>query len=117
MKSFLKHLPKALFSLAVGGAAVGKLTQAEPLVQSFAALGYPTFLLTILGGAYVIGLVAIWQPKFPRLQEWAFAGFTIAMIGAFSSHILGGDPFAAAAPSLVLLALLAAAYRFTKPQL
>jgi len=110
MTPYLKYIPLALFSVAIAGSAVGKLMMAQPLTESFAALGYPSYLLTILGTFYLLGLVGLWQSKSGRLKEWAFAGFTIAMLGAFSSHMMAGDPMVAAAPSLVLLALLAASY-------
>lgn len=115
MKPYLKYIPQALFSLAIAGSAVAKLTKAPPLLESFATLGYPSYLLSILGSAYILGLIALWQPKSDRIREWAFAGFGIAMIGAFSSHILAGDPVVAAVPAVVLLALLAASYWIASP--
>ena len=114
MTQYLKYLPKALFSLAIGASTIMKLTQAAPLVESFGAMGYPSFLLTILGAAYLLGVVGIWQPVNATIKEWAFAGFVIAMVGAFASHILAGDPITAALPSLVLLALVAGSYWIEK---
>lgn len=116
MKTYMKYIPLALFSVVIGGSAVGKLTMAPPLADSFAALGYPSYLLIILGVAYLLGVVALWQNRFGRLKEWAFAGFTIALIGAFSSHLLAGDPLSNAVPSVVLLALLAASYWIAPPE-
>ncbi|MEM6889511.1 MAG: DoxX family protein [Pseudomonadota bacterium] len=110
MKPYLKYVPLALFSVVIGGSAVAKLTMAAPLAESFAALGYPSYLLIILGVSYILGIIGLWQTMSTSLKEWAFAGFTIAMIGAFSSHMLAGDPISKAAPSLILLALLAASY-------
>ncbi|CRK76085.1 hypothetical protein NIG5292_02142 [Nereida ignava] len=110
MKTYFKYIPLALFTLVIGGSALGKLAQAAPLTDSFAALGYPSYLLTILGVAYLIGLVGLWQTKLQNVKEWAFAGFLIAMTGAFSSHMLAGDPISKAIPSLVLLALLIVSY-------
>ncbi len=110
MKTYLKYIPLALFTVIIGGSAFGKLSMAAPLTDSFAALGYPSYLLIILGVAYLIGLVGLWQTKFQNVKEWVFAGFLVAMTGAFSSHMLAGDPITAAIPSLVLLALLIVSY-------
>jgi len=110
MKSFLKYIPLGLFSVVIAGSVIGKLMTAPPLTEAFARLGYPSYLLIILGVAYLLGLVGLWQTKFSNVKEWAFAGFLIAMIGAFGSHMLAGDPISAAAPSLILLALLVASY-------
>jgi len=95
-----------LFSLAISGSALAKLTGQAPLVEAFEHLGYPMFLLTILGVAYIFGVVSILQPMFNTLRQWGYAGFSIALVGAASSHILGGDPFSAAMPAIALLLIL-----------
>ena len=42
----------------------------------------------------------------PRLREWAYAGFTINLIGATASHLLAGDGLAhAITPAALLLPL------------
>lgn len=114
MTKYLSLIPKALFSLAIGASAVMKLMQAAPLVETFGAMGYPTFLLTILGSAYLIGIIGLWQTFSASVKEWAFAGFFIAMVGAFASHMLAGDPISKGAPAIVLLALVAGAYWLEK---
>ena len=37
-------------------------------------LGYPLYLLLILGIWKLLGAVALVIPRFPRLKEWAYAG-------------------------------------------
>ena len=54
-------------------------------------LGYPLYILTILGIWKILGVVTVLIPKFPLLKEWAYAGFFFAMTGAVVSHIAGGD--------------------------
>ncbi|MBM7036901.1 DoxX family protein [Vibrio ulleungensis] len=98
-----------LFALAMAASGVAKLTEQEALVQSTQEMGYPLYLLTILGAAYLIGAGAILQPKYETLRQWGYAGFTIALIGAAASHILAGQAFGTAVPALVLLLLLATA--------
>ena len=45
-------------------------------------LGYPVYLITIIGIWKILGVAAILIPKFPLLKEWAYAGFFFAMLGA-----------------------------------
>src|SRR5882762_1874510 len=66
-------------------------TVAPPGVYGITHLGYPTYLLTILGVWKILGVVAVLIPKFPLLKEWAYAGFFFAMSGAAISHIVSGD--------------------------
>lgn len=58
----------------------------------FAHLGYPNYLLIILGVWKLLGVIAVLVPKFPLLKEWAYAGFFFAMSGAVFSHLAAGDP-------------------------
>ena len=75
-------------------------------------LGYPLYLLSILGVWKILGVVAILIPKFPLLKEWAYAGFLFVMSGAFISHLVVGEPFTEAMPSLTLLAATVLSWYF-----
>jgi len=99
-----------LLSFAMLGSAGGKLTQAEPLVESMEHLGYPLYLMTILGVWYLGAAVALMIPGMGRLKEWAYAGIVFAMTGAFASHLAAGDAVADSAPTLVLLAVAVTSY-------
>lgn len=68
-------------------------------------LGYPLYLLIILGVWKILGVVAVLIPKFPLVKEWAYAGFFFIMSGAMVSHIAMGDPVVELFPSLLLLIL------------
>jgi hypothetical protein len=78
-------------------------------------LGYPVYLLTILGIWKFLGVVAVLIPKFPLLKEWAYAGFFFVMSGAIFSHIALGDPVKEIFPSLLLLILTVASWYFRPP--
>ncbi len=99
-----------LLSLALFGSAAGKLSGAEPLVQSMEHLGYPTYLMNILGVWYLGAAIALLAPGLARVKEWAYAGIVFAMSGAFASHLFVGDGLAMSAPTLVLAALAVASY-------
>jgi hypothetical protein len=75
-------------------------------------LGYPVYLLTILGIWKFLGVAAVLVPGFPRLKEWAYAGFFFAMSGAAISHIISGDPLGEIFPSLLLLTLTVVSWYF-----
>jgi uncharacterized membrane protein YphA (DoxX/SURF4 family) len=63
----------------------------DPVVQVIAQLGYPVYLLTILGCWKLLGAIALLVPRFPRLKEWAYAGTFFNMTGAAASWALRGD--------------------------
>ena len=79
--------------LALGMVSTGivQLIQMEEEVQNFSNLGYPSYLMTILGIWKILGVIAILMPKLPLIKEWAYAGFFFAMTGALVSHIIVGD--------------------------
>lgn len=54
-------------------------------------LGYPPYLLTILGVWKIAGVIAILVPGFLLVKEWAYAGFFFTMTGALFSHLAVGD--------------------------
>lgn len=62
----------------------------DPVVLVLAQLGYPVYLLTILGVWKLLGAVALLVPRFPRLKEWAYAGEFFAMTGATASWVARG---------------------------
>jgi uncharacterized membrane protein YphA (DoxX/SURF4 family) len=70
--------------LALGMVSTGivQLIKMKEEEAMFTHLGYPAYLLTILGIWKILGVIAILVPKFPLLKEWAYAGFFFAMSGA-----------------------------------
>lgn len=59
--------------------------------EQLAHLGYPLYLLSILG-AWKLGAGAvILLPRFQRLKEWAYAGALFDFSGAVASHVFVGD--------------------------
>jgi uncharacterized membrane protein YphA (DoxX/SURF4 family) len=66
-------------------------------------LGYPLYLLTIMGVAKVLALAALLLPRLPRLKEWAYAGLFFVYAGAASSHFAVND----AAAKVVVPAIFA----------
>jgi len=54
-------------------------------------LGYPLYLLTIIGVWKVFAVVALLIPGYPRTKEWAYAGVFFVYTTAAASHITVGD--------------------------
>lgn len=91
-------------SLGMLSTGIVQLFKLEEEVASMENLGYPVYLLTILGVWKILGAIAILIPKFPLLKEWAYAGFAFVMTGAFVSHLAAGDEVITLfGPSLLLL--------------
>ena len=61
-----------VFNMLSGGLA--ELAQLEGNAEGMRALGYPLYLMTILGAWKVLGSAALLAPRLPRLKEWAYAG-------------------------------------------
>ncbi|HLV51901.1 MAG TPA: DoxX family protein [Flavobacterium sp.] len=91
--------------LSIGMTAGGaqQMLQIGGYNEIVSSLGYPLYLLSIIGTWKILGVIAILIPKFPLLKEWAYAGFFFAMSGAFISHLAVGQAFSEAVPSLILL--------------
>jgi hypothetical protein len=81
-------------------------------VDSITHLGYPVYLLTLLGIWKILGVTAVLIPKFPVLKEWAYAGFFFVISGALFSHIAMGDSMREIFPSLLLLILIVVSWYF-----
>lgn len=80
--------------------------------DSLAHLGYPGYVLTILGIWKVLGVIAVLVPKFPVVKEWAYAGFFFVMSGAIFSHLAAGNAIAEIFPALLLLVLTVISWYF-----
>ncbi|PYI55594.1 DoxX family protein [Paenibacillus flagellatus] len=80
-----------LLAAAITLSGIGQLMQLGGNVELVANLGYPLYVMTILGVWKVLGAVALVVPRFPRLKEWTHAGIFFLMTGAAFSHAFAGD--------------------------
>ncbi len=81
----------AWLGLGMISTGVVQLLRIEEEELMFKHLGYPAYLLTILGIWKILGVIAVLIPKFALLKEWAYAGFFFVMSGAIISHFVVGD--------------------------
>jgi uncharacterized membrane protein YphA (DoxX/SURF4 family) len=100
--------------LALGMLSTGiiQLLRIEKEVAYIMELGYPVYLLSIIGVWKILGVIAILIPKFPLIKEWAYAGFFFSMSGAIFSHMGAGNPVEKMLPPLLLLALTFVSWYF-----
>lgn len=83
------------------------LSQNPELMDAFKKLGFPVFFVVLLGIAKLLGALALVNPWFPKLKEWAYAGFTFTLTGAVWTHAVTQTPFIS---PLVFLLLLGVSY-------
>ena len=94
-------------------AAFVYLSGSQEAVTGFTHVGYPQQLRVMLGIAKLAGGIALVAPGFPKLKEWAYAGFMYTWIAAFVAHYLAGDGPTSFTP-LALLVVLGISY-ITRP--
>jgi hypothetical protein len=99
-------------SLGMLSTGIVQLIRMQEEVDMMTRLGYPIYLLTILGTWKLLGVAAILLPKFPLVKEWAYAGFFFAMSGAVFSHLATGDPAKDYFGPILLLVLIVVSWYF-----
>lgn len=90
--------------------AIGSFMKNPDAAKMMAQMGYQAYVFHFLAVAKILGIIAILTPGFPRLKEWAYAGFTFDLIGATYSMYATGFPVINWAPMFIFLAILAVSY-------
>lgn len=91
-------------ALGMTATAIVQLIRMDKEVENFTHLGYPLYLMTIIGVWKLLGVIVLLMPKTPLLKEWAYAGFFFTMSGAVISHLACGDSIAELfGPTLLLV--------------
>jgi uncharacterized membrane protein YccC len=103
-----------LIVISQGASGVADLMQAQGLLDGVSALGYPAYILKILGPFKIVGVIALAVPGLLRLKEWAYAGFFFDFTGACLSHVYNGDSIDLILPSLIATLVLLGSY-FLRP--
>ena len=102
----------ALGMISTGAGQLLKMKEGQGALDSIIHLGYPVYILTILGVWKFLGTIAVLLPKSPLLKEWAYAGFFFLTTGAAFSHIAAGDSMVTVLPALLLLVLTIVSWYF-----
>lgn len=105
-----------LFLLPTAGSAIPELFMSGPeqTIESLKRLGYPLYLMKILGLSKILGAAIILINKYSILKEWAYAGFSILFLGATASHILANDISVAPIPFIMFLIMISSYFIWHK---
>jgi DoxX-like family len=85
------------------------------VVDIITDLGYPAYILTILGVWKVFGAIVLFVPGLPRLKEWAYAGIIFELTGAAASFAAHGDPAQNLIGPLVLASIALVSWALRPP--
>jgi hypothetical protein len=85
------------------------------VVDVVTKLGYPVYVLTILGIWKLLGAIVLLAPGLPRLKEWAYAGIVFELTGAIASWLFIGDKTGQFIAPLILAALTMTSWALRPP--
>lgn len=101
------------YEMAAGG--IWDLLRIEYVRVVLAHLGYPMYLLTIIGVWKIPCALVLLVPRFLRLKEWAYAGAFFNYTGAAASHLSVGDGANKWAAPLVFAGFTLASWALRSP--
>ncbi len=123
VRNILYWIPTGLIALETAAGAQWDLVRNPFVSKIMEQLGYPPYLLTIMGLWKILAVLALLAPGFPRVKEWAYAGVFFIYAGAACSHLAVNDspgawgPFIFIGLTLASWALRPAGRRLTGQQL
>jgi DoxX-like family len=91
------------------------LARTGSTVATLHHLGYPTYLLSILGPWRLLAAAALLAPGLPRLKEWAYAGTFFELTGAALSFAAVGGSTGNVVTPLLLAACAVASWALRPP--
>jgi hypothetical protein len=99
-----------LFSVGMLGGGTGQLLRARFNVDGAIHLGYPLYVLTLIGLWKFAGVAVLLAPRLPLMKEWAYAGFFFLLTGATASHLASLDGLAGSAGPIFCTCLAVASW-------
>ena len=72
-------------------------------METFKQLGYPSYLIQVLGGAQVLGLVILVFNKDQKYLEWVYAGYFMNFALGFLAHLMSNSGNGASAVVCLML--------------
>ena len=96
--------------LAFALSGIANLAHVSHVARDMARLGYPAYVMDVLGVWKVLGAMLVAVPGFRRAKEWAYAGMTFDVTGAAVSRAVVGDGLAGVLPPLVVASLVVASW-------
>ena len=102
-KSFY-YIALGLFAIAVIGSIINSFINYEMVAETFTKLGYPVYLIHVLGVFQSLGLILILFNKYHWALEWVYAGFFMNYtLGALAHLAIKDGNGASAVVCIVLL--------------
>src|SRR5580692_3738766 len=99
-----------LFVASMILSAFPEVIQSAESRQFMDHLRYPPYINPFMGVLKLLGIIAILVPGFPRLKEWAYAGFFFDLLGATYSQIANDGFVPQISFMLIFFILLFASY-------
>jgi uncharacterized membrane protein YphA (DoxX/SURF4 family) len=90
-KTIAYWITTILIALSLVSGGITEVIRQPYALKGMRLLGYPDYLMLILGVWKLLGAIAILAPRLPRAKEWAYAGIFFDLTGASASHTLAGD--------------------------
>jgi uncharacterized membrane protein YphA (DoxX/SURF4 family) len=73
-------------------------------------LGYPFYIIPLIGVTHILGALTLLIPNVPRLTEWAYAGLAITLLLTFYSQLNSGGSTWNKVDPIFVMALVLASY-------
>ena len=93
----------ALLALEMLLGSLWDLSRFHLAVEIVTRLGYPLYMLAIIGTWKLLAVPALLVPGYPRLKEWTYAGIFFLMTGAVASHAACSDFKGLISPLIIVL--------------
>lgn len=97
----------ALLALEMLLGSFWDLSRFHLAVEIVSRLGYPLYMLAIIGTWKLLAVPALLIRGYPRLKEWTYAGIFFLMTGAIASHAACGDGKGVIMPLFVVVLTVA----------
>jgi uncharacterized membrane protein YphA (DoxX/SURF4 family) len=73
-------------------------------------LGYPPYIIPLIGVTHILGGVGLLIPNVPRWTEWIYAGLAIDLLLAFYSQLNGGGSTSDKLDPILVMTFVFASY-------
>ena len=73
-------------------------------------LGYPLYIIPLIGVTHILGGVGLLIPRVPRFTEWVYAGLAFTLLLDFYSQLHGGASTWDKCDPILVMAFVLASY-------
>jgi hypothetical protein len=92
--------------------AYGYFTNPD-MKAAFVHLGFPDYFRIELGVLKVLGALALILPMvLDKIKSFAYFGFALTFVSAFTAHTASGDAISVAVAPIIFLVILSVSYTF-----